>query len=188
MSKKQDRAREVLDAVFDELMAQGISPAFPLAHNFKKWIETGNPHYVDAAMMTCHRAGIEPTPTMRQEQARAAEKRMFGDPPGTANKIRKENLLEHLLILMANMIFQGESPRDAARRAQTAQEKIGTELKHYKASTLERYYSERWRNTKLESEFFATCESLGDKHAEIWRPTIEALPKAPEHESGNRRD
>lgn len=188
MSKKQDRAYEVSEAVFHELLWQGIYPAYPLALNFQRWIETGNPHYIDAAMLVCQRAGIEPTQTMRREQAQAAEKRIFGAPPGTANKLRRENLLEHLLILMANMIFQGESLRDAARRAQTAQKNIGTDLKHYKASSLERYYAERWRNSKLEREFFTTCESMGEKHAEIWRPVIEALPKAPEHESGNRRD
>ena len=115
-----------------------------VAYHAQKWLETGNPHHIDAAVHLCALSGIAPPPALAVEVARVAEKRLSGTiSSGTAGKIIRAGVLDRALTLMAVLRAAGASLEVAASKA--AQYLADTAAPHgFKASTLERRYSEKY--------------------------------------------
>lgn len=169
------------EAVCDEL-TEHVTSSFQymqIAGYVRKWMESTNPHYMDAAVMLCGVWNLPITETMQEQLTRVSRLRLSGDLSGTPDKIIKENALGKALMLMANLIYEGVTQKKAASKAAAA-------FKTHKASSLERYYSEQIKPEE-EALLFENWRRTTPDHAEIWQPIIAAMPDTPEHERGERR-
>lgn len=179
-------AVKLWQTVQDELRAEMHFPKMmAVAVLMKRWKETKNPHYVDAAVSICGDEGVTPTAAIFSEVAAVARLRINGSPAGTPGKVLKEGLLDKLLTLMMNLVVAGCRQKTAARKAQQWQRSIGKD--DYKASVLDRLYTERMRNTGVERNFRDHVNQWEHWHKPTWTKIGDAMPDAPEHESGERR-
>lgn len=176
------RAFQAFEAVCDELrpVAQTSFQYLQIASRVRQWVETRNPHYLDVAVILCGAWSLPITETVQEQLGKAAKLRMTGGAAGTPDKIAKETALGNALMLMANLIYEGLTVPQAASKAAA----IHTT---HKASSLERYYSERVRKVGLEAELFTNWERTVPDHREVWLPIVAALPDTPEAELGSRR-
>jgi hypothetical protein len=102
--------------------------------------------------------------------------------------VRKESLLEQSLLLMAHLIIRNLATlENAARKAQTWQQRVAPMEKHYKASGLTKRYTERIRKTGIEQDLRDTLPEHTAETEAQWRDITESLPESPDYLSGNRR-
>src|SRR5690554_2809119 len=155
-----DRAGEVWELVKLEVQfTAGWEAAMSLANLAHSWMTKRNPHYLDLALAYCHQNEIPPTPTLWRLLGELAEMRMNGDePPGEAKPILERQAKASTLMLMANLIYHGDTLEAAASKAASQHAKRHPGLKAYKASTLEKYYVDEWRKGK----------SLDDRKRPSW--------------------
>ena len=190
--------RKVWEAVRDELkrttfpggttFEQAMAAIFHISEMVRQWKTTRNPHSIDAALMACHRHGIAPSETMMAEFSAASALRLYGDPTGTGDAVRKGALLEKSLFLMANLLIRDiVTLENAARKAQTWQQRVAPMEPHYKASGLERRYTKRIRKTGLEQNMRDTLPEHTAESEKQWHDLAESLPESPDYLSGFRR-
>lgn len=182
---------KVYEAVCDELMEQPVerNAARAIATYLAKWKERGNPFYIDAAFILLAQTGGTPTETMLQEDTAARAARFHGSPAGTSDAIKNENAEWAALMLMANFIFNGISLGDSARKAAAYYSIKYPDQKRKKASTLERFYTQKIRNPGLEGELFATWgKHPTPEWSAQWAEIAQAIPECPEELIGNPRD
>lgn len=175
------------ETVRDEL---GPKMPFPqmmaVANLMRAWKDTKNPYYVDAAVSICSDCAVTPTPAILDAMATVARLRFDRAPAGTADKVKKEALHDKLLTLMMNLVVAGCELPLAARKAQHWQQKAYG-VRHYKASTLQKHYEDRVKNTGFEKFFKDYVGQWEHWHKPTWTKIGDAMPEAPEHESGVRR-
>ena len=159
-----------------------------VASHAQQWLETGNPHHIDAAVHLCALSGIAPPPALAVEVAKVAAERLSGPiRRGTADKIIRDGVLGRALTLMAGLRSAGASLEVAASKA--ARHIADTAPHRFKASTLERRYSERYLQgtPTLEAELHgAWTEHPPEVHAQ-WEALLAALPDAGPGLKGERR-
>ncbi|HCE38789.1 MAG: hypothetical protein CL549_04355 [Alcanivorax sp.] len=168
----------------------GWDAAMALAGLVYSWMTKRNPHYLDLAMTYCRQHEIPPTPTLWRLLGELAEMRINGDSlPGTPEKIIKEKAASAILILMANLIYHGDTLESAASKAAAEYKRRYPQLKPYKASSLERKYTDEWRNPGWERDHFATWDKHGlpDQWRDAWKQIRDALPEADPEMKGDRR-
>jgi hypothetical protein len=156
----------------------------------RNWITSRNPYYLDMAVAYCHQKEIPPTPTLWNLIGELAEKRMNGDSlSGTPEKIIKEKAASTILMLMANLIYHGDTLESAASKAAVEYKRRYPQLKPYKASSLERKYTNDWRRPGFERDQFATWDKHGlpDQWRDAWRQIRDGLPEADPEMKGDRR-
>lgn len=160
----------------------GVSIAF----HAKSWIETRNPFHIDAAVVLCDLARMEPLPSLAPLIRDVAAKRLNGEVgAGTAAKIRKENARGNALTLMTILCAAGASLEVAASKAaRQLAERHGKAL--YKASSLDKSYTKTWRRMEADRRhYFATAE--GAPALAEWQRILPLLPDADENMIGERR-
>lgn len=180
-------AVKLWQTVQDELRSEMHFPKMmSVAVLMKKWKETKNPHYVDAAICICAEEKVTPTESIVAEVGKVAMLRLKGSPAGTSDKVFKDGLLDKLLTLMMNLHVAGFDLPPAARKAQYWHQQV-LGKRHYKASTLQKRYEDRVQNTGYERFFKEHVSQWEHWHKPTWTKIGEAMPMAPEHESGVRR-
>lgn len=159
-----------------------------IASHAQQWLETGNPHHIDAAVHLCALSGIAPPPALAVEVAKVAAERLSGPiRRGTAEKIIRAGVLGRALTLMTVLRAAGASLEVAASKA--ARYNAETAPHRFKASTLEKRYSERYLQgtPTLEAELHrAWTEHPPEVHAQ-WKAMLAALPEAEPDLKGERR-
>ena len=185
-------AFEVFEFVKLEIQfaARSDAAAMAVAGLAHRWVESRNPYYLDMAMACCRQQEIPPTPTLWRLIGELDERRINGDSlSGTPGKIVKEQAARAVLILMANLIYQGDTLESAASKAAAEYKRRYPQLKPYKASSLERKYTDEWRRPGFERDQFATWDKRGlpDQWQDAWRQIRDALPEADPEMKGDRR-
>lgn len=184
LGRPYSRAQKAFDSVSDELRSLTTANRFlVVASHVKKWIETRNPHYMDAAVYCCWLWELPETETLQAEKVNAVKLRFTGGASGTPEKVNREGMTTWCLNGMANLIFEGVKLEDAASKVAAAAGQM------FKASTLARYYADRYRkgSPSIEDEMFRAWSRDREGHAAAWKPLIEVMPDTPEHERGERR-
>lgn len=156
----------------------------------RQWLETKNPHYVDAAFLVCRKAEIVPPPTLLRLMEDVALVRFAGlDRGGTGKRIRDDSIHAEALRLVCCLHVAGASVGVAASKAARyiADKGLG---KAYKASTLERDYGTKFRsgNPSLEAVIREAMQRASDEHRQTWARLVSDLPDAGDELKGNRRD
>ncbi|MER1948749.1 hypothetical protein [Stutzerimonas stutzeri] len=184
-------SRMAYEAIGDELMNQPIQRhiALSIAGYVSEWRKNGNPFYIDAAFMLLYQVGGTPTETMIAEDAAARAARFNGSPAGTPDSIKNDNAEWSALMLMSNLVFNGVSLRESALKAASYYSIKYPGLKRKKASTLERFYSQKIRKRGVEDDLFRNWRkhSTPEQGAQ-WREISKAIPECPVDLIGNSRD
>lgn len=177
-------AQKAFESVNDELRGHTTANQYlVIASHVKRWVETRNPHYMDAAVYCCLLWELPETETVQAEKLKAIKLRFTGGASGTPEKVNREGMTTWCFNFMANLIFEGVKLEDAASKVAAA---AGQMLK---ASTLARYYADRYHKgtPSIEDEMFRVWSRDREGHAAEWKPLIEVMPDTPEHERGERR-
>ena len=114
----------------------------------RRWLETQNPHWIDAAICTVACANAPCPLTLFRIIADVADKRLKGVVlPGTPGQVRREESEQMALVLMASAVAQGHT----IKRASIVASSYLTEVKcgDLKASTLEKLYNARGKSPVL---------------------------------------
>lgn len=156
----------------------------------RQWMETKNPHYIDAAFLACRKAGISPPPTLLTLMEDVATIRFAGlERGGTGKRIQDESIHAEALRIVCGLHLAGASVEVAASKAARyiADQELG---KTYKASTLERDYGSNFRcgSPSLEAIMREAMERAPEEHRQTWARLVSALPDADDELKGNRRD
>jgi hypothetical protein len=156
----------------------------------RQWIETRNPHYIDAALLRCSAAGVSPPPTLLNLMEDVAAIRFAGlERAGTGKRIQDNSIQAEALRIVCCLHLSGLSVELAASKAAQyiADQRLG---KVYKASTLERAYASEFRrgNPSLEEDVRSALERAPREVRNAWARLANDLPEANEDLKGNRRD
>lgn len=158
-----------------------------------QWFTDKNPYRIDAVMVICNEQGIEPTPTIIKLATEVAKSRTFGQLAGRSDKLIKESIKSHVFKLMLNLIYHGESLKDAADKAAQWKRDNYPDIKDFKASSLEKEYSGKFRRKtkfgdKLEDFYFARWDKYQTAQQRAqWLRITNDLPIADEDLLGVRR-
>ncbi|MEL1251901.1 hypothetical protein [Aurantiacibacter gilvus] len=173
-----------------EFSGQPMAELESIALQARQWIETKNPHYIDAAFLACRHAGIDPPPTLLGMMEDVATIRFAGLVGlGTGKRIRDESILADALRLICCLHLEGQiSVQLAASKAARYLFDRGSE-KIYKASTLEREYGKAFRkgNSPLENLMRAALQRASRKDRQEWARLARELPEADDELMGSRR-
>ncbi|MFA7585403.1 MAG: hypothetical protein WCY11_04285 [Novosphingobium sp.] len=158
-----------------------------IAYHARAWVENRNPFHVDAAVQLCDQAGFAPPPTLAALVAEVARARMAGSTrDGTADKIKREAAKDYALNLMTNLCAAGLNVEQASIKA-AAQLLNPVFSKRYNASSLNKFYNEKWRDIEKEKrEYWKSTEEGAALLAE-WLRLIPQMPDAPPESRGERR-
>lgn len=185
-------ATKVWDIVSLELEFSGkpLAELTSIALFARQWVETSNPHYIDAAFLACRNAGISPTPTLLQLMEEVATIRFCQlERGGTGKRIRDESIHAEALRIVCFLHLAGLSVEMAASKAAryVADQRLG---KVYKASTLERDYSKEFRrgSPSLEEAMRSALERATEETRRTWAHLAADLPEADDELKGNRRN
>jgi hypothetical protein len=130
-----------------------------------QWFKDKNPYRIDAVLVICADNGIEPTPSIIKLATKVAGSRMFGAPSGSAKKLVKESIKSQVFKLMLNLIHHGETIESAADKAAQWKRDSFPEVKDFKASSLQKEYSAKYRTKDNEGETLEEFYfSRWDKH------------------------
>lgn len=154
-----------------------------------EWFRTKNPYHVDAALICCRNAGVDPPPTLVDLVADVALIRMQGlEQAGTAKSIRDSSILSYALRLICGLHLSGASVALAASKAARHISDQGYG-KTYKASTLEREYSRAFRSgtPSLEDELRDARSRASEDQKLQWQRFLAELPEADDELKGNAR-
>lgn len=156
----------------------------------RQWMETKNPHYVDAAFLACRNAGIRPPPTLLTLMEDVATIRFAGlERGGTGKRIRDDSIHAEALRIVCGLHLAGASVERAASKAARyiADQGLG---KTYKASTLERDYGSNFRcgSPSLENVMREAMGRAPEEYRQTWARLVSQLPDADDELKGNRRD
>lgn len=160
-----------------------------IALHARRWIETKNPHHIDAAFLICRKHGIAPPPTLLRLMADVAATRFSGlEQAGTGKRIRDDAIQAQALQMICCLHIAGASVELAASKAARYIADAGLG-KTYKASTLERVYAKKFRNSdpSLESEMRSAMERAPEAWRQTWARLLHELPEADDDLKGNRR-
>jgi hypothetical protein len=155
----------------------------------RQWLETKNPHYIDAAFVSCRAAGITTPPTLLQLVEDVADTRLAGlERGGKGTSIRNAAVHEEGLRILCCLHLAGAPVEMAASKAARyiADHGFG---KTYKASTLELDYGRKYRRGQPNFEAimrtaFERADGSVRKH---WTALVADLPEADDDLKGNRR-
>lgn len=146
MTPERKAQKEHAYAKLEARHALGWDEGDTVANLIYRWLTERNPYHIDLAVMYCHQHGLMPTPALWRCAGDVATKRFNGEAPaGTPAKISREQIKTNALILMANLIFYGDSDEVAASKTAAHYAKRHPNIKPYMASTLQKEYVKRWR-------------------------------------------
>lgn len=157
-----------------------------------RWCTERNPHIADMLTLCCHNYGFAPPPSVLQVITEAASLRLTGAAAGTADKLQNDAARGQAMILMANLIYNGDSLKDAASKAARWHRDNFPELKRLKASTLETYYVREFRRSGTEADLFKGWDRMKpmrefEGQPGAWRALSDSLPLADSELTGTRR-
>ena len=172
-----------------ELSGKPLAELEGVAWFARQWVETKNPHYIDAAFLVCRKAEIATPPTLLRLMEDVALIRFAGlDRGGTGKRIRDDGIHAEALRLVCCLHLAGASVEVAASKAARyiADQGLG---KSYKASTLERDYGTDFRrgSPSLEDVMREAMDRAPDEHRQTWARLVSNLPEADDNLKGNRR-
>lgn len=194
---------ELLDVLMCEFNLVSFAPEkYVIANNLVKWRRTGNPFYVDRALILANKHGLVTTSVVAEAVA-CAESRLNAKKngkglPGTDNQIKAEEERSWCLSLMLNIRFHKECTQEkAAELAASAFAKYFPAKNHYKASTLWRWYSDVYMPDG-EKAFFKAWRRHREKANEkeqayyenqsaVWNGFIDSIPPCPDDLKGSRK-
>lgn len=186
-----DEASALASIVTLEMDFMGASHiiALSLGEDAYMWKKERNPYFMDYATVKCMAYGLQTSPTLQKLMADAALRRLEFGPdatPSTADKIKRDRRKFQSITLMANLIFHGVPLHKAASKvAHWLKGQSG--MKPMKASTLEKYYVEEFRQPGREKEYFDIWHrTIGQDIADAWKKIIEEMPDAPDFDLGAR--
>lgn len=157
-----------------------------------EWFIDRNPYHIDLVIMVCADHGIEPTPTIVQLAAEVARSRFHNSPSGTPDSLLKEHAKRQAFTLMMNLIYNGASLKEAARKAAQWRRDTYPDLKSGKASSLDKEYSALFRQrgyeglTTEQRHFQLWDEHLPHDWREYWKRVRTLLPLADDDLTGVR--
>ena len=183
----------------DEFARVSSSPeAYAVINLLLYWRSTRNPYYLDQAVILCGRLGIF-TEAVHTEIVDCATRRINGSLKGTNEKTEKEKDLSWHFNFMLNLRFRqrGIAIGKAAELAVSAFFTGFPKKKPSMASTIERYYSERYKHD-IEPALFESWEQHRERASaeerakyqqddDTWLQLFESTPPCPEHLKGDRR-
>lgn len=154
----------------------------------RRWLDTKNPHYMDAAMSCTFAVGINPTPTLLEFNNEATLARLEGrELGGTAKKVRDEATLSWALAFVANLHLTGASLAMAASKV--ARYLADSEHKTFRASYLEKMYSKMFRtgSPSIEDTMRKARDRESSEQRDEWLQILSHLPEANDDLLGSRR-
>lgn len=184
--------QELWNAVFWEIYEVQVWPgqAIGVANHVRNWSETRNPFYLDAAVHALDEAGIGISPSVARELAKAARLRLDGVATGGMQAVKNGKVIDEAMKLMMNLTY-GHRMSIAKASIKTAfyiaNKYEGFGAKRYKASGLERMYSENISGSDSEAVFFDYINEHVPDHKEKWDRVMHLFPDAPEDLQGSRR-
>mgnify|MGYP002783898514 CR=1 FL=1 len=153
-----------------------------LAMMILEWRATGNPYFIDMAVLTCRNKAVPPPHLLLQAMFEVAEARLEGRIiGGTPEKARKTVTRWHMLMCMDDMCQRTEitMERAASKTAQLFSE-IAPDFV-CKASTLQKLYGDLMA-TALAKEVRAATATFGPtlspEELAAYRAEVESLPEA----------
>ena len=168
-----------------KFVCSNLDRCLTVAGYARDWVKTGNPFYIDGAVYLCSLSGIEPPPALSKQVAEVAKDRFFNDAKsGTADQILKDNARGFALAMMAKLCAAGATRERAASKVARYIYEMRSGIT-FKASTLEKYYSDVWR--RIETDMRKLFADEPDHLAE-WQRALFAMPEADEEQKGNRRE
>jgi len=157
-----------------------------------QWFSDRNPHHIDLVLMFCRRAGIEPPPTAIQLATDVAIARLEGSPSGTSDRLLKEGIKSQALRIMINLKYTGADLAEAASKAASWIEHRYPEKKLFKASSLQKFYAEKYYrkgryHETAEQDYFSNWDKFQGEEAKAgWREFREKQPLASDDSTGTR--
>lgn len=153
------------------------------------WLNTKNPHYIDAAFLSCCDAEITPPPTLLRMMEEVCRARFLGiERGGTAKEIEHRGTLEEALRITCMLHLAGATVEIAASKAARFMADSGY-TKIYKASTLEKKYRPAYRkgNPTLEQLSREGLEKAPEETRREWKRLLDELPEANDDLKGTAR-
>lgn len=186
---------QVHDLVLLEMKSlTSFEVAMPVANAAANWIESGDPYYINYAIVICHEFQIVPPSSLQKEIYQVAKKRLNGEIVVDKSKsIVAKAATNSTLMFIANLIHSGDTLTAACSKGATWRAQKYSTLRSMKASTLESYYTKEWRKKKSRGKSFEKihfekwdkCKSSEDKT--IWSRIRELIPEASPELKGERR-
>lgn len=187
MDDKSDREAMLRfwQAIHDEVKPFQYWPADAgaIAHYLCEWRRTRRYYYINQTKNLMLKNNIKLTPTVEALLAEGDAWLMAGKVKGDSPKqAMRESQLESIFLFMANIMHkrEGMTLAKAAHYTATAYKGI------YKASTLERKYSESFAGSHVEKDLYYCIDTEMPDHYDHWTAVIEQLELDPELE-GTRR-
>lgn len=154
LTPERKARKEYAYAKLEARHALGWDEGDIVANLIYRWLTERNPYDIDLAVMYCHQHGLMPPPVLWHYVGEVATKRFNGEAPaGTPEKITREQIKTNALLLIANLIFYGDTLEAAASKAAAHYAEQCPSIKPYKASTLQREYVKHWRKRYKPSLF-----------------------------------
>ncbi|MBA2483094.1 MAG: hypothetical protein H0V39_01465 [Nitrosomonas sp.] len=183
-----DPLSQIYDLVFLEMSyASGdIDFTSTIASLVYNWKKEGHSYYIDKAQLLCYERGLIPPPTVMQSIIEETNKRLKSKK-SAAVRIEKGNHKFRTLLLMANLIFYGDTLEEASSKAAQWMKDI-LKITPIKASTLEKYYLEEFRNNGYEAKYHRNWNKWIEPDVRLeWERINNILPTASEGLKGSRR-
>lgn len=180
-------AEQVFDMVLAEMKysCPNLDRSLAVAGYARRWVETGNPYYIDAALYLCSLEGVTPLEALAEQAAKVALARFNGvERAGTSSQIRKANAREWAMTRMAKLCAAGATHEIASSKVARWMADMDAGIV-FKASTLEKYFTQEWQDISADmKERFAKDA----EHLAYWQVLLETLPEAAADLKGNRRE
>ena len=156
--------------------------AMTVAHNICEWDRTKNYYYITQAQNLLYRQGIPLTPVVSKALDQGQHYLITERTKGSVKTAHEKAQLEGVFFLIANLMYkrEGITLAMAAHYAATAYKGI------YKASTLQRKYSEQFAKSQAAQDLYCCIDAGVPYHYDHWTAVIEQLELDPELE-GTRR-
>lgn len=189
--KPRSENKKIYDRLRLELEFSGkpLAELENVAWHALQWLETSNPHYMDAAFLCCRNAEIPPPPALLSLMEGVALVRSLGLERGGAGKgIRDQATLSFALRITCGLYLTGASIELATSKAARFIADQGYE-KIYKASTLEKNYTKVYRSgsPSLEQEMREAYVRAPEETRQEWGRLLAELPQADDNLKGTAR-
>lgn len=160
---------KLYESLCDELRECSYPEQYlPVADLAANWIKSRNPYYMDAAILLWSSFEKPITSTLQHEQVAVSKLRWEGDPRGTADKVKKQQIRGAALMIMANLCHAGLSVPQAAKVAENI---VNGKFKY---TSLAKFYNKEIKPER-EAKLYSSWEKHTPNHRDIWLNVVKRV-------------